>query len=146
MNEAAVHIVCPHCDAVNRIPADKPAQAAKCGRCHRSIFEGKPVDVDAVRLEKNIRDNDIPVVVDFWAPWCGPCRMMAPAYARAAAQLEPKVRLLKVDTQDNPAAAEKYNIQAIPTLMLFRGGRTVDRLSGALDERSLQQWIMRHVA
>jgi thioredoxin 2 len=146
VNEAAVHIVCPHCDAVNRIPADKPAQAAKCGRCHRSIFEGKPVDVDAVRLEKNIRDNDIPVVVDFWAPWCGPCRMMAPAYARAAAQLEPKVRLLKVDTQDNPAAAEKYNIQAIPTLMLFRGGRTVDRLSGALDERSLQQWIMRHVA
>lgn len=146
MSEAAIHIVCPHCDAVNRIPADKPAQAAKCGRCHRAIFEGKPVDVDTVRLEKHIRDNDIPVVVDFWAPWCGPCRMMAPTYARVAAQLEPTVRLLKVDTQNNPAAAETYNIQAIPTLMLFRGGRSVDRLSGALDERSLQQWIIRHVA
>jgi thioredoxin 2 len=146
MSEAATHIVCPHCDAVNRIPAGKAAQDAKCGRCHRPIFEGKPVDVDAVRLEKNIKSNEIPVVVDFWAPWCGPCRMMAPAYERVAAQLEPKVRLLKVDTQDNPAAAEKYNIQAIPTLMLFRGGRAVDRLSGALDERSLQQWIMGHVA
>lgn len=146
MSEAAIHIVCPHCDAVNRIPADKPAQAAKCGRCHRAIFEGKPVDVDNGRLEKHVKDNGIPVVVDFWAPWCGPCRMMAPAYARVAAQLEPKVRLLKVDTQANPAAAETYNIQAIPTLMLFRGGRTVDRVSGALDEGSLRQWIMRHVA
>lgn len=104
------------------------------------------MDVDTERLEKNIRGNDIPVVVDFWAPWCGPCRMMAPSYARVAAQFEPKVRLLKLDTQDNPVVAEKYNIQAIPTLILFRNGRAVDRVSGALDDRRLQQWITGHVA
>jgi thioredoxin 2 len=144
MSSLTIHVVCPHCDAVNRIPADKPMREGKCGRCHRALFDGHPVEVTGERLEKHIKSNEIPVVVDFWAPWCGPCRMMAPAYERAAGKVEPHARLLKVNTENEPGVAERYSIRSIPTLIMFRNGKVVDRVSGAMDDRRLQQWIMSH--
>lgn len=146
MSNQAIHIVCPHCDATNRVPADKPARKANCGRCHRALFGGSPTEVSGESLEKHIKGNQIPVVVDFWAPWCGPCRAMAPAYAQAAAALEPAVRLLKLNTEADPGTAQRYGIQAIPTLILFRNGQVAARTSGAMDERSLRQWITSHAA
>jgi thioredoxin 2 len=141
MSSEITHVVCPHCDVINRIPADKPAKSAKCGRCHRALFDGTPVSVNGERLEKHIKSSDIPVVVDFWAPWCGPCRVMAPAYERVAARMEPKARFLKLNTEEEPGAAERFGIRAIPTLIVFRNGRIVDRTSGALDERTLRDWV-----
>jgi thioredoxin 2 len=141
MNDQPQHIVCPECGALNRVPRHKAADAGKCGRCHAGLFAHAPVDVSDADLDRHLRANDIPVVVDFWAPWCGPCRVMAPAYARAAAELEPQVRVQKVNTEDYPAAAQRFGIRGIPTLMLFRNGQKAAQISGAMDARSLVQWI-----
>ena len=135
------NIVCPHCTATNRVPSDKPAAKAKCGACHEPLFGGKPVDVTAEGFTRHIERNDIPVVADFWAEWCGPCKMMAPAYARVAAEMEPEVRFLKVDTEAEQQLAAQYNIRSIPTLMLFRGGQLVAQRAGASDAQSLRAWI-----
>jgi thioredoxin 2 len=139
-------IVCPHCTAINRVPADRPAEKAKCGACHNPLFGGKPVAVSAQGFATHLRRNDLPVVVDFWAEWCGPCKMMAPAYERVAAELEPHVRFLKVDTEAEQQLAAEYNIRSIPTLMLFRGGRVVAQRAGASDAASLRDWIQQHIA
>jgi thioredoxin 2 len=135
------HIVCPHCDGVNRIPAGKPSAAAKCGVCHKPLFEGHAVPVTATSFDKHIARNDIPVVVDFWADWCAPCKAFAPIFERAAAEMEPGVRFLKVDTEAAPELAGRYGIRGIPTLMLFRNGAVAGQQAGAMDAASLRQWL-----
>ncbi len=144
MTGSPIHVVCPHCSAINRIPPDRPAQNAKCGTCHQQLFTGKPVTANAETFERQTARNDIPVLVDFWAPWCGPCLAMAPAYVRAAAELEPDFRLLKLDTEQQPTIAARYNIRSIPTLMMFAGGRQIAQRAGASDTRSIVAWARAH--
>lgn len=139
MSESPI-VVCPHCHAPNRVPADKLDAGGSCGKCKRALFAGAPVELDAASFETHVGRSDIPVLVDFWAPWCAPCRMMAPAFAQAARQLEPRVRLAKLDTEAHPAPAARLGIRSIPTLILFRNGREVARQSGAMDAANIIRW------
>ncbi len=134
-------IVCPECAAINRVPLSKMTESPKCGKCKSPLFTGHPVALDGVRFEKHIGHNTIPVVVDFWADWCGPCKMMAPVFERAARELEPSFRLAKLDTEAEQHIASRYNIRSIPTLVVFKAGREVGRQSGAMDYSSLLRWI-----
>ncbi|HYW77080.1 MAG TPA: thioredoxin TrxC [Gammaproteobacteria bacterium] len=136
----ALHIVCPHCEAVNRIPSARLGEAPKCGKCHQPLFNGQPLELGAAGFQKHITRNGIPVLVDFWAPWCGPCRMMAPQFVQAARELEPHVRLVKVDTEAEQALGAQFGIRSIPTLALFRGGREVARQAGAMSSANIVQW------
>jgi thioredoxin 2 len=145
MNDA-VHIVCPHCAAVNRVPRERSDAIPICGKCHKPLFEGKPVEVGEAAFDKHLARNGVPVLVDFWAPWCGPCKMMAPHYAQAAAQLEPRVRVLKVDTEAEQALGARYGIRSIPTLALFRDGREIARQAGAMNAAGIVQWARSHGA
>ena len=136
----SLHIVCPHCHATNRVPADRLNASPRCGACHQALFTAQPVTLTEDHFNRHISNNDIPVLVDFWAPWCGPCRMMAPAFAKAATILEPRMRLIKVNTEGEQGLAARYNIRSIPTLALFKGGREITRQSGALSEQDLVRW------
>ena len=137
----ALHIVCPYCTATNRIPSDRLADGPKCGKCHQTLFSAHPVELTAATFASHINRNDIPVLIDFWAPWCGPCKMMAPAFEQAAAQLEPRVRLAKINTEAEQQLGAQFAIRSIPTLALFRGGKEVARQPGAMGAADIVRWV-----
>ena len=135
------HIVCPHCHAINRLPATRINDGAKCGKCKQTLFAGQPLDLTHTSFNRHISKNDIPVVVDFWAPWCGPCKMMAPAFSEAASQMEPNARFAKVNTEEQQQIAAQFGIRSIPTLVVFKNGKEIARQAGAMDAATLQQWV-----
>jgi thioredoxin 2 len=136
-----LHIVCPHCQTVNRIPPTRLGEAPKCGHCHQLLFTGHAIELTPATFRKHVERNDIPLVVDFWAPWCGPCQMMAPQYAEAAGELEPNARLAKLNTEAEPGLAGEFGIRSIPTLMLFKAGREVTRQAGAMGKSDIIRWV-----
>ncbi|MGY4435177.1 thioredoxin 2 [Bradyrhizobium sp. F1.13.1] len=144
MSDEVRHIGFPHCTSTNRIPNRRDARHAKCGHCREHLFTGHPMPVSARSFATHIQRNDIPVVVDFWAAWCGPCKAMAPVFERAAGEFEPELRFLKVDTEAEAELSARYNIQSIPTLMLFHRGKVVAQRAGAVSVEVLRDWLRQH--
>ncbi|MBU0499123.1 MAG: thioredoxin TrxC [Gammaproteobacteria bacterium] len=142
----SLHIVCPKCAAVNRIPSPRLGDGPNCGKCSSPLFNAHPVELNAGSFQRHLQRNDIPLLVDFWAPWCGPCKMMAPAFEQAAAQLEPRVRLAKVNTEVEQALGAAHGIRSIPTLALFRNGREVARQAGAMGAADIVRWVRSHLS
>ena len=144
MSESS-HIVCSHCDAVNRLPVERLTDNPKCGKCHAALFQGEPLILTATNFQTHLERNGVPLLVDFWAPWCGPCKVMAPAFAQATLQLEPRVRLAKLDTEAEQRIASRFAIRSIPTLVLFQQGKERARKPGAMGASDIVRWALSHL-
>jgi thioredoxin 2 len=140
-----MELVCPHCGAINRVPVERLGDQPKCGKCGSLVLPGKPIELVAANFDRFLSRDGLPVLVDFWAPWCGPCKQFAPTFAQMAGQYAGKVRFVKVDTEAEQGLAARNNIRSIPTLALFKEGRELDRVSGALPGPQLSAWLTRHV-
>ncbi len=140
-----LQVVCPHCHVTNRVSSERLADGAICGKCKRALFTAHALELDGASFARHVAANDIPLVVDFWAPWCAPCRTMAPHFETAAAALEPGMRLAKLNTEAEQAIAARYGIRSIPTLVMFRRGKEIARQSGAMDGPALIRWVRSQV-
>ena len=138
---ASRKVVCPHCNGVVGVPAERLGDGPKCPRCHAALFDGHPITLTSANFDQHVAKSDLPVVVDFWAPWCGPCRSMAPAFEAAAGHLEPTARFAKLDTDESQDIAARYGIRSIPTLIVFKDGREVARQPGAMGLDALTRWL-----
>lgn len=139
-------IPCPHCATLNRVPRERLAEGGRCGSCHAELFDGHPAPLDTARFTRFLERSDVPLLVDLWAPWCGPCRMMAPEFERAAAALEPRARLVKVNIDEEPEVAQRFGVQSIPTVILALHGRELGRLAGARAAPELVRWVESRLA
>jgi thioredoxin 2 len=140
-----IHVVCGNCDSVVRIPADKLGQDPRCPKCHHALLPGEPLELKTASFERHLARNDLPLVVDFWAPWCGPCKMMAPHYEEATRRLQTKARFAKVNSDDEPSLSARFGIRGIPTLIVFKQGQEFARQSGAMELGGLLRWLQPHL-
>jgi thioredoxin 2 len=144
--QGSVHIVCPHCDTINRVPRDRLKQGGRCGKCHQALFDGHPVALDTARFERHLAKSDVPLVIDLWAEWCGPCKAMAPEFEKAAGMIEPEARLVKVNVDQEPAVAQRFQVRSIATLVLALHGRELARTAGARSAPQLVEWVKRELS
>ena len=136
-----MHLVCPHCNATNRVPSDKLQAELNCGKCHAPLLQAHPDNLGEAAFNAQLAKSDLPLVVDFWAPWCGPCRAMAPAYEKVSHDMHGKARFVKVNTEDEQGLVAKFNIRSIPTLAVFAGGREIARQPGAMSAPDVARWV-----